>query len=247
MPFGYPPEILAALAIALVGAAFVRGYSGFGFSAIFIAIAALMTNPLPLIPVVFACEIAMTAFQVPSIRGNVDWRRIGTMLLGAFLTMPFAIAIIVTVGDNTARLVVSGFIFCLAILLLMGFSFTRQLGLVPHLAVGTLSGTVNSVGVGGLPIAAFLTAQPIRAAQFRASMIVYLTAIDLVALPLMWWNGLVTSDTALACALAFPLLALGVWIGGRHFHAASPENFRRFAILLLIALSGVGLIRGVMA
>ena len=74
-------------------------------------------------------------------------------------------------------------------------------------------------------------------------MIVYLTGLDLITLPLLWAGGLISSDTAIAIALACPLLGLGVWLGGRQFLSASPATFRRFAVMLLLALSLLGLIR----
>ena len=67
LPFDLTAGQGAYLAAALFAAAYVRGYSGFGFSAIFIILAALTTNPLPLIPVIFSCEIAMTLFQARGI------------------------------------------------------------------------------------------------------------------------------------------------------------------------------------
>jgi len=50
-------------------------------------------------------------------------------------------------------------------------------------------------------------------------------------------------DTLYGLLLAFPLLALGVWLGGRKFSVASPENFRRFAVYLLLGLASLGLIK----
>ena len=243
MPFDLGPGTAAALAIALLGAAFVRGYSGFGFSAIFIACAALLTNPLPLIPVVFACEITMTAFQARGIRGQVDWHRVFWLLGGAAIALPFSVSVILSVGDTTVRLIISAIILTLSLVLLSGWTLRRKIGGLGHGGVGLLSGVCNSAGVGGLPVAAFLTAQPIPAARFRATMIVYLTGLDLITLPLLWAGGLVTWDTAIGMALAFPLLGLGVWLGGRQFLAASPGTFRRFAVMLLLVLSLLGLIR----
>jgi uncharacterized membrane protein YfcA len=245
LPFDFGPATAAALAIGLLVAAFVRGYSGFGFSAIFIAFAALLTNPLPLIPVVFTCEILMTAFQARGIRGHVDWRRVGWLLLGAAVALPFSVSVMVSVGADTARAVVSSIILLMSLVLLSGWTLKRRIGPMGHGGVGVLSGLCNSAGVGGLPVAAFLSAQPVEAATFRATMIVFLTGIDLMTLPLMWYGGLVSWDTALAAAMAFPLLGLGVWLGGRRFLAASPTTFRRFAVLLLLALSLLGLIRAI--
>ena len=134
-------------------------------------------------------------------------------------------------------------IFVISLVLLSGWTLQRRIGAVGHGGVGMIAGICNSAGVGGLPVAAFMSAQPMPAASFRATMIVFLTGIDLMTLPLLWAGGLVTWDTGLAALMAFPVLALGVWLGGRRFLAASPTTFRRFAVLLLLALSALGLIR----
>lgn len=245
MPLDLSPGLAAALSIALLGAAYVRGYSGFGFSAIFIAFAALLTNPLPLIPVVFTCEIIMTALQARGIRGHIDWRRVGWLLVGAAIALPLSVSVILSVGEGAARLAVSTIVFIMSLILLSGWTLRHAISWRGYGGVGIVSGLCNAAGIGGLPVAAFLAAQPIPAATFRATMIVYLTGLDLMTMPLMWWGGLVTWETAVAAAFAFPLLALGVWLGGRQFLAASPSEFRRFAVLLLLALSALGLLRAI--
>lgn len=243
MPFDLGPGTAAALAIALLGAAYVRGYSGFGFSAIFIAFAALVTNPLPLIPVVFACEVLMTVFQARQIRGHVDWRRVLWMLAGAAVALPFSVTVILSVGEETARVTISAVILIMSLVLLTGWTLRTRIGPVGHGGVGVLSGMCNSAGIGGLPVAAFMSAQPIEAAIFRATMIVYLTGLDMITLPLLWAGGLVTWDTAIAVGLAFPILGLGIWLGSRQFLSASPSTFRRFAVMLLLTLAVLGLLR----
>jgi uncharacterized membrane protein YfcA len=243
LPFDLGPGTAAALAIALLGAAYVRGYSGFGFSAIFIAFAALVTNPLPLIPVVFACEMLMTVFQARGIRGHVDWRRVLWLLAGAAIALPFSVSVMLSVGEGTARIVISAIIFTLSLVLLSGWTLQRKIGPLGHGGVGIVSGMCNSAGIGGLPVAAFISAQPIEAEVFRATMIVYLTALDMITMPLLWAGGLVTWDTAIGVSMAFPILGVGVWFGGRQFTNTSPASFRRFAVLLLLALSLLGLIR----
>ncbi len=243
MPFDLAPDVVAALAIALVAAAYVRGYSGFGFSAIFIAFSALLTNPLPLIPVVFGCEILMTLFQAKGIRGHIDWQRVIAMLGGAAIVLPFSVWVILSLGDAQVRLIVSGIVLVMSIILLTGWTIQRQIKTPGNIGVGAISGLCNSAGIGGLPVAAFMTAQKMPAATFRATMIVYLTGLDLITMPLLWMGGLVTWETAYALLLAFPLLGLGIWLGTRRFNAASPEGFRKFAILLLLTLAVLGLLR----
>jgi uncharacterized membrane protein YfcA len=97
--------------------------------------------------------------------------------------------------------------------------------------------------MGGLPVAAFFAAQPMPAAVFRATLIAYFPLLDLYSAPLYWWAGLVTWGTLWAALAALPLTLLGNWLGGRHFFGSDPQEFRRFAILLLAVLAALGLVR----
>ncbi len=243
MPFDLSPGIALALAIAIVVAAYVRGYSGFGFSAISIAFAALLTNPLPLIPVIFGCEMLMTVFQARGIRGHIDWRRVCAMLGGAAVVLPVSVWAILSLGETQVKLVVSGIVLIMSLVLLSGWAIRPQIKTPGNMGVGAVSGLCNSAGIGGLPVAAFMAAQEMSAARFRATMIVYLTGLDLITMPLLWAGGLITWETAMALAIVVPLLGLGIWLGTRRFDAASPEGFRKFAILLLLTLSALGLLR----
>ncbi|MEW2912184.1 TSUP family transporter [Leisingera sp. JC11] len=231
------------LAAALFAAAVIRGFSGFGFSAIFIILAALTTNPLPLIPVVFSCEIAMTAFQARDIRPHIDWRRAIALLAGAAIATVPAIAIMARLGEQEARLAISSLILVLSLVLLSGWQLERPVGRNGNVGVGAIAGIANSAGVGGLPVAAFLTAQPVPPAVFRATMIVFLTGIDVMALPVMAANGLVGPETLTGILLAFPILGLGIWAGSHSFQAVSQALFRRAVVLMLTALSLINIAR----
>lgn len=243
LPFEFGAGIAAYLAVALVAAAFVRGYSGFGFSAIFVVLAALVVNPLPLIPVVFICEIAMTAFQARGIRAHIDWPRVLALLAGSAIAIVPAVTVMVRLGEDGARLAISVMVLALSLLLLSGWQLRRRIGHGGNFAVGVVSGVANSAGVGGLPVGAFLTAQPIAPAIFRATMIVFLTGLDLLSLPVMAANGLISGETALGVMFAFPLLGLGIWIGSRAFSGTSQEDFRRWVVILLSALSVLNILR----
>jgi hypothetical protein len=109
-----------------------------------------------------------------------------------------------------------------------------------------LSGVANAAAIGGLPVALFLTAQDLPARTFRATMIFYLCAIDLVALPIFAYSGFLGRETFIAAACCLPVFGVGLWLGGRRFVSATPENFRRMAIALLITLAGFGLVKSIL-
>jgi uncharacterized protein len=55
--------------------------------------------------------------------------------------------------------------------------------------------------MGGLPVAAFFAAQPMRAV-FRATLIAYFPLLDIYSAPLYWLAGLVSWDTLWAALIA---------------------------------------------
>lgn len=245
LPFDLGPWGALWMAVALFGAAWVRGYSGFGFAALVVSAASLVTNPLLFVPVVILADILMTAQQAGSIRGSIDWRRVGTLFAGAFVGVPIGLWALTGIGVDAARAVIAVYVLAMCALLVAGWRI-RAAGDAAHAGVGVVSGLANAAGVGGLPVAAFFAAQPVAAATFRATLVAYFTALDLWTLPLMWRAGIFTAETFVATALALPLMAAGLWAGGRRFHRTPPDGFRRFAVGLLAFLAALGLLKSVL-
>ena len=243
IPFDLAGWSLAWLAIAVLGAAYIRGYSGFGFSALVVSASGLVTNPLNFVPVVMILEIAATAGQAPAAAKDASKPLLGWLLLGATIGMPVSIAFLSSLDTDLLRLVISLVILAMCAALLSGWSLRKKVGPAGITGVGVLSGLANAAAIGGLPVALFLTAQDLPARLFRATLIFYLCAVDLVALPMLGYAGVISVDTFIAAALCLPLLGAGVWLGGRRFVSAEPENFRRMAIGLLAFLATLGLLK----
>jgi uncharacterized protein len=247
LPFDLSLAAALWIGFAIFGASVVRGYSGFGFAALSITAAGLVTDPVNLIPVILIADILLTAQQWPDIRRDVDWRRVGALAAGCVIGAPVGVAVIAQVGPDTARLLISGFILAMCGILWRGWQLRHPPGDLAHGGTGILSGLANGAAVGGLPVAAFFAAQQIPAARFRATLIAYFALMDLMTVPLMIWQGMVTGPTLIATALLLPIMAIGIALGSRQFRRANPAGFRRFAILLLAGLAVAGLIRGLLS
>ncbi len=245
LPFDLTPATALFMAMAFLVAAFVRGYSGFGFSALVVASSALVTNPLNFVAVVMFCEFGMTVQQWGGVWRDVAWRRVVTLMIGAVIGLPLGLWALTGAGVDTARAVVAIYVLAMCALMLMGWRITRAQGDAGHLAVGLASGLANAPGMGGLPVATYFTAQGMAAGTFRATLIAYFAVLDLYSAPVMWAHGLVTWDTLYAAALSVPIIVLGTWAGGRHFLNTDPQDFRRFAIFLLAGLAIMGLLKSV--
>jgi uncharacterized membrane protein YfcA len=241
MPFDLASGGTAWLALATLVAAFVRGYSGFGFSALLIAASSLVTNPLNFVAVVVILETVMSLQAAKGAGPDVDWRRVGWLMGGAAIGLPLGLWVLTGVSEDTARAVISAFVLVMCAVLLVGWRLQAEVRGAGTGLAGVISGLANAPGMGGLPVAAFFAAQPMPAAVFRATLIAYFPLLDLYSAPLYWLAGLVTWDTLWASLIALPLALFGNWLGGRHFLATDPQDFRRFAILLLAGLATLGL------
>jgi uncharacterized protein len=241
MPYDLGPGGLVWLGVACLVAGFVRGYSGFGFSALLIAASSLVTNPLNFVAVVVILEMLMSVQAAKGAGPDVDWKRVGWLLGGAAFGLPLGLWILTGVSEDTARAVVSAYVLVMCGVLLAGWRLRGEMKGASNGVAGVISGLANAPGMGGLPVAAFFAAQPMRANVFRATLIAYFPLLDLYSAPLYWLAGLVSWDTLWAALIALPLTLLGNWLGGRHFFDTDPQDFRRFAILLLAGLAALGL------
>lgn len=242
---GLGPGASLWLVVVVLGAALIRGYSGFGFSALVITAATLVMNPLGLVAAVVLTEAAMSAQSWSGLGTNIDWTRVRRLSAGALLGVPLGLWALTQVSDDSVRIVIALYVLVMCLVLMAGFRLGREAGRKATWATGLASGMANAPGMGGLPVVAFLAAQPIRPAVFRATVVAYFLALDLMSAPLYWLAGLVTHDTLAALAVLLPLSLLGNWLGSRHFLRTDPQDFRRFAILLLAVLAGLALLRSV--
>ena len=246
MPFDLGLVALAWMALAIFVAGFVRGYSGFGFSAMLIAASSVVTNPLNFVAVVVILETVMSLQSFRQAGPDVDWRRVGWLLAGAALGLPVGLWAMTAITEDTARAVIAGYVLVMCGVLWAGWRLKSEVRGPGNGLAGLVSGLANAPGMGGLPIAAFFAAQPMQAGVFRATLIAYFPLLDLFSAPLYWWAGFVSWDTLWAALWALPLTILGNWMGGRHFFGTNPQDFRRFAIILLAGLAVLGLVKAVL-
>jgi uncharacterized protein len=241
MPYDLGPVALIWMGVATFVAGFVRGYSGFGFSAMIIAAANLVTNPLNFVFVVVILEMVMSLQAAKGAGPDVDWRRVGWLMGGAAVGLPLGLWILTGVSEDTVRAVIAAYVLLMCGVLLAGWRLRAEVAGAGNGVVGLVSGLANAPGMGGLPVAAFFAAQPMQAAVFRATLIAYFPLLDIYSAPLYWLAGMVGWDAIYASLWLLPITLLSNWLGGRHFFGTDPQDFRRFAIVLLAGLAVLGL------
>lgn len=240
------PAAAIYLALLMAVAAFARGYSGFGMPALLVTGGSLVAAPQKLVPLILMLDVIASITQLRGILPDVDWRRVLVLLATSAVGTPLGVQALSVIDPDTARIVVALYVATISIALLWGWRLERPVGDVGMLVLGFLCGFVTGlIAMGGMVVVTFLTADGTKPAALRATLIAYFLPLDGFACLLFLSEGRYDADGLTAVALAVPILIAGIWLGGRHFLSASPEQFRRLTLGFLIVLAAAAFVRAV--
>jgi hypothetical protein len=225
--------------LVVLGAAIVRGYSGFGFSLLTISALSLVFPPVDVIASIFLLEIAASIHMLPGIWREVQWRSVVTLWLGVAVGTPIGVALLARVPEAPMRIGLSAFVLVAVTLLWRGFALSRTPSPPATLATGALGGLFNGAfGIGGPPIILLFFSSPAGAAAGRASLVAFFLGMDAIGLNAQAWHGLIALEHLWRAALFLPVLIVGITVGARSFRGSDPDAFRR-RVLMLIAVIGL--------
>ncbi len=242
------PLGLTVMLAGLCLASLARGYSGFGFSAVLIASWSLVTDPAKAIAVTVLLEIVASIIQAFSVWKSIPWKRVLLLMGGAAPGMLLGIIVLTSLPVDMLKLILAIFVLVAAGLLSVGWKLKARANDLGTFAVGVASGIVNgSIGMGGLPVALFLTADGDSPAKIRAAVVAYFFLLDMLGLILFSQIGIISADTFSLAILSFPVLLIGMFLGTRHFLGATPEGFRRVTLIMLMGIAVIGTVRSLLS
>lgn len=236
--------MLAYCFAAVFVAGLIRGYCGFGFSALVVASLTLVLPPVEVIPFVFMLEIAASIGMLPTVWRWVDRRLLGWLLGGYVIGAPIGLYALTHVDEAVVRIIISIIILVISIAMLRGFVFRAANYAVSIFGTGIVSGAVNGVSaVGGMPVVLLMLANSVSAAITRASIVAFLMLGNIYATAFTYGAGIVTQDVLIRFVIFLFPMAIGVFFGSRQFVKSSPDSFKALALWLLIGLATLGLLR----
>ena len=231
------PGLLYA-AVAVLAGAWLKGYTGFGASMLWMTSLSLLLPPLQVVPMVLTFEVVTSIALLPRIWKDVRWRSIGLLLLGTWAATPVGIHALSSLPAAPIRMALAVVVLAAAILILRGFALAKEPGRPATAGVGLMAGVLNgSMGVVGPPVILFYFSSPIGVVAGRASIIAYFIGTDSVGTLMFAVQGLIDESVWWRTAVFVPILIAGVAAGNRGFVRTDPETFKRVALFVLMALS----------
>jgi len=226
------------LFFVVMAAGFIRGLSGFGFSALcFFALSPILP-PIAIVPLMFVLECSASLHLITKVWSQVPWRWLWYLSLGSFIGTPIGIMAIAIWQPELVRGIAGTAILVAAVALL----YRWRLKSADHkswlLGVGLLSGLANGLAsIGGSVIAVYILSSSISLVAMRAALIVFFLIIDTYGLVWFAQQGFLHVQTFILAITVLPVMLLANHIGFNSFDRLKEPTKRRIAIFLLMILA----------
>jgi uncharacterized membrane protein YfcA len=219
-----------ALIVITLGAAFVNGALGYGFSSITVPLALLFMTNRVLNPALVPIEVALNAYVLWVNRAGLPavWRRVLPVVIG--LAPGVLVGTLLVSRVNPGWLKFGTYWALLPLILFQAAGFRRAIrsersaGLFFGGAVGVLYSVTT---ISGPPLAVALSNQGLTKRDFRAALGFIRLAESTFTAVAYFYVGLFSRESAALIPLILPSIAIGVPIGARLIQRIRPETFRR--------------------
>ena len=225
-------------------ASIVRGFNGFGFSAISVSGLSFILPPIEIVPIILLLEVFVSIFMVPYIWNKIDWKFVIQILIGIIIGSPIGLFLLKYLSPQITHLIICLVVIFFSLLLMRGYVNLKINNLFSKIATGTISGVVNGFStLGGLPVALFLLVTSIQPAVIRGSLAAIFFLTDIYAFTLSFFSGIIDMITIYRVLSIILVLPLGVYIGDSFFVKAKEATYRKVVFYFLILISLIGILR----
>lgn len=246
LPFDLSPAAVTYLAAVIIIAAFIRGYSGFGYPVLVIAAGALVINPLLLIPMAVMGDLVLCIQHWRAARPHVHWPTVIRLGVGTALGLLTGIWTLAIMSEEIARFVIGVLVLLTSLLMLSGWTLPGRAGRSATFGMGVVAGLVAPAGVAGPPAVMVVTALGMTPMAFRATLLAYFVALDVMTFVQFSLAGRVDAKSLIATMLSVPLVVAGSALGARVVLGSDPVRFRRATIAVLMLMAVIGLAKALM-
>lgn len=239
-----PPSLAWIAIAACLTAGAVRGFAGFGLSAVAMAILASFIPPIELIPVFWVLEMAASLILMKGGWADADREIALTLGLTAAIGLPIALIANQNLDTVISKPIALGLILALAATQLMRLRIPGLATRTGTITTGLGAGLVTGFsGAGGMFIALYSLARDLPARVMRGTLNIYLLFAGVFGLLTHLAVGTMTTEAVTRGAvLVVPTLA-GVFLGRLLFIPRYESAYKPACLTLLIMLAIASLLR----
>jgi uncharacterized protein len=227
-------RFVMAAAIAIFSGV-VRGFSGFGSALIYIPLTAAVYDPLTAAVTFVLIDMATGISFVAGAWRQTRWGEVLTLAAAAIASAQFGTLILQYADPLLLRWMICALVAMIVGVLVSGWRYDGKPHLAVTIAVGLFAGFLGgAVQISGPPIVIYWLGSMHDVGIVRASLISYFGLFSAGSVVTYYFHGLLTATLVALAILLGPLHVVAMWAGGKAFHLATPETYRRVAYATII-------------
>lgn len=240
--FGISGLHIGFLMLIFFVAGIARGYSGFGLSAVAITAGSLFMEPVKIVPILYILEIVASIHMLRSVIKDVDKMLLIYGLLGCAVGMPIGQELLLYLPGSSTKIALYSIVVISTLFLHSGQIIPLTINRTFCLGIGLIIGVGSGLAaIGGVAAIIILLAVNYDVIKARATMVIIFFAMYVYGMIVGSMNGIVTVVSfKLSMLFLIPLIA-GLILGQKSFLVTSKEQFLKFLLAFLTAISVVGL------
>jgi uncharacterized membrane protein YfcA len=216
--------VIASIALTMAGvfaAAFLRGFTGFGFGLAAVPLLSLALPPSQVVPLAVSLQVLVGLNGIREAVRVCDWRAISMLVPGLIAGVPIGLLILTELPPNPVRLLIGVIIAGSVLLVHKGATLPPRPSRLLGAGVGLISGIISGL------------------ASMGATAIIYFTIAGCVSFAPMAYKGLVTHTVLVWAAASIPALFGGARLGAWAFTRSRPRTHRLTALITLSVLAAL--------
>ncbi|MGB3796736.1 MAG: sulfite exporter TauE/SafE family protein [Alteraurantiacibacter sp.] len=240
---GFSALQIAVAAIATLGAAFIRGLTGFGFGILLVPILALAITPLEAVLALNIMAATLALLEIRYILREAERSALTICVFVVLATLPGMMLLDATPAP-LARLLIA----LVALLAFFAVLLPRRSANVPGPMTTGLAGISAGLLTGfaampGPPVIPYYVGRDIPRQTAKASLIGIFGVAGVAGVGSGAVIGVLEWRTVILSLALFPLVMLGNWLGSLAFGKVSDKAWRIFVGLVLAAAAGAALFK----
>lgn len=234
---------LMIVVVAVFMAGLIRGFAGFGLSAIVMASVAIIIPPIELIPMCYLLEGAASLAMFRGGMANANMKIVWALVVCSAIGVPIGLFATTNIDIELSRK--------LALTLILSLTLAQFFKLRPRILTtpkglyisGVTAGIATGLAsVGGMVIALYVLASEAPPKQMRASLVMFLCISMVTSLVYLIGYDVMSMQAVWRGVLLSPVVLIGVFLGIWLFRPAYEHLYKVACLTLLILLSATGLI-----
>jgi hypothetical protein len=236
-------SLASVLGISVLGG-LIRGITGFGGSLVMTPILTMVFSPRQVVPAVLLLEAFAAIPMLIKANALAHYRVLAPICIASFMTLPLGAYVLLHAEPGALRRGISAMVIVFSALLLCGVRYRGPRPAALSAGLGGICGVLlGATGIGAPPVILYLLSGPDPVAVTRANLTLYVAAISVAALIVLWAQGAFALGGALSPWAMAPCYYGGIVIGGHLFSRTKETALRRFALALLMIVCAVALFR----